>query len=503
MKAVIYARYSSGRQHEESIERQLEICTRYAEENDMLLVGSYIDRRKTGKNDNRPDFQRMIYDSSRRQFDVVLVWRFDRFARNMDDHAAYERILKQNGVKLVSATEPIPEGAHASIIKGVIIGGNESYSIELAAKVKDGMKKAAQKGQTLGGGRVYGYRTVDKHLVIDEGEAQTVRWIFEQYCKRKSLSEIMRELRAKGIKNTRGNPFGITVLQHLLSNKRYIGIMSYKGEEIGNCIPPIVDKDIFDTVQIQLRKNKKAPARTRDIEEQYLLTTKLFCGSCGAPISGVSGTSKSGDKYYYYVCGARYNHKACDKRYIKKEVLENAVVSIVKNVLLQNNIQTLAQAVVKCCVDAQDNGELLRLQGELREVNHAISNLLDLIEAGRTSQAVADRLDAREIQKKQLETAIAREKILHRIPSVDEVVFFLDSFIRNKIESLEYNRYLIDILVNSVYLYDTEEKGKQKMTVLLNTQNGQETVEIDDAMRCSSFSTLVGHSGLEPETNRL
>lgn len=165
--------------------------------------------------------------------------------------------------------------------------------------------------------------------------------------------------------------------------------------------------------------------------------------------------------------------------------MEKAVVSVVKKTLLHNNIQLLARAVVECCMDAQDNGELLRLQSELKTVNHAISNLLDLIEAGRTTTAIADRLDAREKQKKELEAAITKEKILNRIPT-EEVVLFFENFIHGEIDSPEYNRYLTDILVNSVCLYDTEEKDTQKITVLLNTQNGHETVEIENIMTCSS-----------------
>ena len=108
-RAVIYARYSSSRQREESIERQIEICNDYAVAHNMLVIGSYVDRKKTGKTDTRPDFQRMIYESSKHLFDVVLVWRYDRFARNLDDHGAYERLLHKNSVDLISATEEIPE----------------------------------------------------------------------------------------------------------------------------------------------------------------------------------------------------------------------------------------------------------------------------------------------------------------------------------------------------------------------------------------------------------
>ena len=152
-RAVIYARYSSSHQREESIERQIEICNDYATAHNMLVIGSYVDRKKTG----------MIYESSKHLFDIVLVWRYDRFARNLDDHGAYERLLHQNSVDLISATEEIPEGSHSAIIKAVILGGNESYSVELAAKVSDGMHRAAMQGQTSGGPRVFGYRVVDKH----------------------------------------------------------------------------------------------------------------------------------------------------------------------------------------------------------------------------------------------------------------------------------------------------------------------------------------------------
>ena len=176
------------------------------------------------------------------------------------------------------------------------------------------------------------------------------------------------------------------------------------------------------------------------------------------------------------------------------------VIGLSKKVLLANNIHELAKAVVKCCNDAQDNGNLLKLESELREVNKGINNLLDLIEAGRNSQAMADRLEQREQQRKLLEQNIAKEKVLHRIPTEDEVIFFFNNFIQGNIDSLEYNRYLIDILVNSIYLSD-EEDGTQKMTVLLNTQNGQETVTLNDLTQCSSNVHMVHHRGLEPRTH--
>lgn len=276
-RAVIYARYSSSRQREESIERQIEICNDYAVAHNMLVIGSYVDRKKTGKTDTRPDFQRMIYESSKHLFDVVLVWRYDRFARNLDDHGAYERLLHQNSVDLISATEEIPEGSHSAIIKAVILGGNESYSVELAAKVSDGMHRAAMQGQTSGGPRVFGYRVVDKHYVLDEGEAQIIRQIFTWYDQGKSMTEIVNQLNAQGAVNAAGKPFIISVMRRILTNQMYIGIRLYKGEDIGIRVPAIIDKELFDRVQIQVGKNKsiiyvneESPVSTFHITPSYI-----------------------------------------------------------------------------------------------------------------------------------------------------------------------------------------------------------------------------------------
>lgn len=126
MKAVIYARYSSDNQREESIEGQLRDCMQYAEYNDIQVVGSYIDRALSAKTDNRPNFQKMIKDSAKRIFDVIIVWKLDRFARNRFDSAYYKNVLKKNGVRVVSAKESISEGAEGIILESVLEGFKRS-----------------------------------------------------------------------------------------------------------------------------------------------------------------------------------------------------------------------------------------------------------------------------------------------------------------------------------------------------------------------------------------
>ena len=161
MKAVIYARYSSDSQREESIEGQLRECTAFAEKNGMTVLRHYIDRAYAAKTDDRPEFQNMIKDSGKKLFDVVIVWKLDRFARNRYDSARYKAMLKRNGVKVVSATEVISEGAEGIILEAVLAGYAEYYSADLSEKVIRGMTDNALKAKFTGGTTTVGLYQAD------------------------------------------------------------------------------------------------------------------------------------------------------------------------------------------------------------------------------------------------------------------------------------------------------------------------------------------------------
>lgn len=139
MNGVIYARYSSDNQRDESIEGQLRECMAFAEKNDITILNTYIDRAFSAKTDNRPEFQHMIADSKKKMFDVVLVWKYDRFARNRLDSLLYKQLLQRNNIKLVSVTEPIMNSSVGIIVESMIDSYNEYYSAELAEKVTRGM----------------------------------------------------------------------------------------------------------------------------------------------------------------------------------------------------------------------------------------------------------------------------------------------------------------------------------------------------------------------------
>ena len=203
---VIYCRYSSDSQTEQSIEGQLRVCNEYAKSNDIVILDTYIDRAMTGTNDNRPDFQRMIKDSAKKSFDVVLVYKFDRFSRNKYETAIHKKTLKDNGVKVISAMEYIPDSPEAIILESMLEGYAEYYSAELSQKVKRGMRETRSKGNFTGGFIIYGYKVENHKVVIDEEKAETVKYIFEQYAIGVYVKDIIKALTSKGIYN-RGKPF--------------------------------------------------------------------------------------------------------------------------------------------------------------------------------------------------------------------------------------------------------------------------------------------------------
>lgn len=325
MNAVIYARFSSHNQTEQSIEGQLKTCYEFAQKNGYTIVGEYIDRAISGTTDARPDFLRMIDDSAKKAFQYVLVYQLDRFARNRYDSATYKARLKKNGVRVLSARENITDDASGILVEGLLESMAEYYSAELAQKIRRGMDINAEKCLCTGGNIALGFKVApDKHFIVDEETAPIVLKIFELYASGQTVAQICETMNNQGVRTSRGVPFNKNSLRKLLQNKRYIGIYTYKDKEIPGGMPRIVPDDLFYQVQEMMFKNKKAPARSK-AKQEYLLTTKLFCGHCRDMMTGIKGNSHTGRAYYYYKCN-NAKRKQCSKKAVQKDYIENLVI---------------------------------------------------------------------------------------------------------------------------------------------------------------------------------
>ena len=229
MIGVIYARYSSDNQKEESIDGQLRECKAYAEKNGIQIVDTYIDRALSAKTDNRPRFQQMIKDSASKHFEVILVWKLDRFARNRYDSAHYKNMLRKNGVKVVSITETISQGAEGILLESLLEGMAEYYSVELAEKVTRGMMENALKCKYNGGTLPIGYK-VDKeqNYEIDEVTAPAVVLAFKSYAEGMSMQHIANMLNYQGVRTHKKTKLDVDIVARMLHNRKYIGEYKFK-----------------------------------------------------------------------------------------------------------------------------------------------------------------------------------------------------------------------------------------------------------------------------------
>lgn len=407
-KAAIYARYSSERQTEQSIEGQLRTCHEFAKAEDILIVEEYIDRAISGTTDHRPQFQRMINESKNLGIDYIIVYKLDRFARNRYDSAIYKAKLKQNGIRLLSAMEKITDSPEGIIMEGLLEAMNEYYSAELSQKIKRGMRENVIKGKTTGGNIALGYRIgADKRLEINLEQAVIVQKIFEMYSQGCTYANIITELNSLGYKTSRGNAFNKNSISRILSNERYIGKYTIDGiDEVSEC-PRIVSDELFYKVQERLNESQKK--RRHRNNHTYMLSGVLHCGDCGERMTGTSGKSKTGKHYYYYHCPNKHHGR------INADNLEAAVISAIDEYLQADRVKAIAKIAFKEYQNQMlDNSEVNLVKKELRSIDNKLKNAVNAILNGIQSETIKNTIEGLESQKKTLSDKL--EELNQRSP---------------------------------------------------------------------------------------
>ena len=500
MNIVFYGRYSDSGQSEQSIEGQRKVCMEYAERNGYKIIGEYIDRALTGTSDNRPEFLRMVADSAKRQFQGVLVYQLDRFARNRYDSATYKAKLKKNGVRVLSARENISDDASGILMESVLEGMAEYFSAELSQKVKRGMSITAQKGLFTGSIPPLGYKVVDKKLVIDDDTAPVVKRIFEMYLGGKTMVDIIRYLTESGIKTHRGNTYHKDTIRRISSNDKYLGIYKYADVVIPDGIPQIIDNTTFEQTQQLLEKNRKAPARTKAVDEHYLLTTKIFCGHCNCAMTGVSGTSSTGKIHQYYNCVAQKRKGGCKKKSEQKTVIEDLVVREVHAVLNDEHIDNIARRIADLSAKESNTDTLKRLNRLLKENAEATANLIKAIEAGKAVDVLSAQIEVRQAERADLEAQLAQEKLMQPILTYEEVKFFFDKFKGGDANDIAYRTALIDTFISRVDVFDGDDS---RIEIYCHASESKINCSLDKREMRSSKEQLAPQVGLEPTTLRL
>ncbi len=432
-------------------------------------------------------FQRLIKDSASRKFEILLVWKLDRFARNKFDSAHYKHTLKVNGVRVVSATEAISNGPEGILLESLLEGMAEYYSAELSVKVVRGLTENALKCKYNGGTLPIGY-TVDseQYFQIDPLTAPAVIEAFQHYANGASMQQITDEMNLKGVRTKRGGKISINSVTRMLHNRKYIGEYQYRDVVHPGGIPAIIPQELFDRVQERMAASKKAPAKHK-AEDEYLLTTKLFCGNCQCFMVGESGTSHTGFVHRYYKCVSAKNHKGCDKKPIKKEWIEEAVIKQIKKILFDDElIESLADTVME--IQGKENTALPLLRKQYADTQKAIDNMLNAIQQGIITSSTKERLESLEKQKSELSVQIIKEEMTKPTLSREQVVFLFHRFRKLDTKKLEHRRRLIDSFVNAIFVYD------DRITFTFNYKDGTKTItfaELEESGLGSDIDALA------------
>jgi site-specific DNA recombinase len=444
--AVIYARYSSHNQREESIEAQIRACEDYAKRKNLRIIGQYTDSAKSGTTANRESFLQMIDDSAKGEFNFLIIHKLDRFSRDKFDAVTYKRKLKMNGVTILSVMENLDSSPESVMLESCLEGMAQYYSLNLAREVMKGMKESAYKCTHLGGRPPLGYDVdpVTKKYVINSAEVAIVKYIFQNYANGVGYNRILDYLNGMGYKSKYGRPFGKNSLYSILGNEKYVGkfIFNKKLEKdvsgkrnpqwkpkeewivVDGGLPAIIDEETFNVVQAKLESNKRRGGKFR-AKEIYLLSGLIVCGECGNGMYGNTrkcGRNKS--RYSSYKCSSRANHKGCENKEIRKECLENYVLDeLYTKLFSENSIKKLSAMLNDYNrKEAEEAGEETKLaSGELTEINEKISRIVRLVsESGISVETVKDELKRLEERKRFVEDYLKDIHLKNNVAVISE-----------------------------------------------------------------------------------
>lgn len=478
--AVIYARFSSSKQREASIDDQLRVCTRWCLENGYSIVGTYCDRAASGRTDDRPRFQEMIANAG--ESEIVLVYMMDRFSRDVYDAPIYKRKLRDKGVRVVSATESMPDGPEAMLMESIYEAMAAMESEHTSIRTRRGMDGNALK-LMHNGVRIYGYDLGDDGMYhINEMEAQNVREMFALRAEGKSYGWIAERMAARGVRTTskKRRPCSYEMVRLIIRNEKYKGVYSWGDVRVEDGMPAIVTKEEWDMAQ----GIRSAKSRQTEDWTDYAFSGKGVCGCCGSNLVGVSGRNRRNVKYTYYRCS-----NGCGAKTVRADVLEERVARAVRRFVSQPDVlEDIVSAVSRAM---ESDGEALRekaLREELADLERREGNLMAAVEQGMPYAQASARIEEIVAQKDRI-----TQKLLVMSNKVEfDPKTFVEYLCSNDGAD---DRTMLDVFVWQVQLFD------DRVIVVLTYDVKAEPARIEIPAGSTELTWLPTINGVRTQLN--
>lgn len=482
---VAYYRYSSSSQNEASIEQQREMVQRWASAQGFFVVSEYEDAARTGTTADRPGYQLMLRDLPKIKPAYVAVWKNDRLARDRAELLLVKQAIRSVGARLHYIEGISPNDSPDSVLmEGVADAFAEYYSRQLSANIRRGQRYNAERALS-NGQKVFGYvRSADKRYIPDPETAPLVTQIFSDYASGISMQKIADRLNAQGVRTVRGAKFSTKTLNKMLKNRAYLGVYAYGEYVHEDGMPRLVDDETFDKVQRRFSINKRLGAKTKaelsaqgEEASDYWLTGRMYCRKCGAPMEGVSGTSKTGRKYRYYYC-LNQRKKKCDAKPVRKDEIELQVEDIIASFL--DDPEMLASLAVDMAdhyrkTHGQGNEVLKALEARRKDVEMKLGNFAKAIAQGIFNETTAAAMRSLEEQKHELDDAIQTENVRTALFEDEASIgAFYKRFAKATLDTVETRDQLFEYFVDKIYL------SKEQVIVVTYYFDSVKTFEVDD-----------------------
>lgn len=509
--AIAYYRYSSSGQ-DTSVEQQQEAAHEYAKNHGLQIIKEYPEPAITGTTSNRPMYQLMLSEINEIKPAALILWKTDRLSRERFEPAITKRMIRNAGCKIHYVAEKTPDGSpEDDLMEDFLDAMAAYYSRQLSVNVKRGQKFNYERGLYLGV-KTYGYTYEgegrhNKHIIVDKTTAPVVYRIYNDYAGGESMQSICNKLNGEGRKTIQGNDFTINSIRNILKNKAYIGVYKYGDKVIEDGMPPIIPEELFEEVQERLSHNKRFGAKNKkglneDNTPRFWLTGKIYCGECSTkdhdePMQGTSGTSKTGNKYYYYSCNDQHKGKrgnGCKKKPVRKEAIEDYIIKTLTMYLQDSeNLASLAVDVAEYYKKNYGNSLYLdSLKAEYKEVEKSLDNVIKAVMAGASGETINKQLDILEQRKKGLKEAIEIEEIKARtVKDEKSIKSYFEKFKNADLRDPENRDLILNYFVDKIYLYD----DKLIITGKFDDSTREVFLQFDDD--CEKSSPASHSSALE------
>jgi site-specific DNA recombinase len=496
LRAVIYARYSSDNQRDESIDAQVRLCKDYIKGKGYMLTQVYADEAVSGRTDDRAQFQKMLTDAKEGFFDVVVIDAVDRFSRDKYDSVLYKRELRKKcGVRIEYASQKIDDTPEGFMLEGILENLAQYYAANLARETMKGLTENALRGWHTGGIPPFGLKLVTnigeggdvyKTYDIHPDHAPVVKKIFEIYDAGGTYGEIMTATKEDMIR-LRGRPLSKNSIHDMLRNEKYTGTFVFgKGTKkkhrkggtkvmrVPDAFPAIVSRELWERVQARMDKRRHSPGeRARGkAKEVYLLSGLIFCGQCGSAFVGNRNVGKTAKKRYaYYKCGLKDRSKECTAKTIRKEVVEQIVIDDIKQSIFSPKAKAGLRRKFERYLQTRPKSldkRITQIKKEIAGIDKIINNLVTAVELGKGSATLIERLELHEDRKGELQNELlnleAKKEKPVEIGLVDELLEKAEQEFE-RADDLQKIKQVIQLFVDRVVVHDDKVEVITKIKI--------------------------------------